>query len=121
VSHIQVQFDCPVGVIVDTDTGAIVSVHVWDDSIDTTKPRRAYYNEYLSVDHPDFERALALHIEQAEARGIDMSDERGPDGVSRRLGVSMFEELPLDDPRVKRAHEVITDDDPEWPGWEFGP
>jgi hypothetical protein len=50
-----------------------------------------------------------------------MSDERGPDGVSRRLGVSMFEELPLDDPRVKRAHEVITDDDPEWPGWEFGP
>lgn len=122
---VQVQFDCPIGVVVDTETGKIDSVHVWDQSVDFTAPTKAYRDEYLRDGDAEFERALALHIEcsnaQAKARGVGLGDDRSYSDIARRYGVSLFEELPLDDPNVAKAREVITADDEMWPGWEFGP
>lgn len=120
---IQVQFDCPIGVVVDTDTGKIDSVHVWDDSADFTAPTKAYRNEYLRADHPEFEHALKVEREDLRER-LGYSEERLDESqrLSVRTGVSLFEEMPLDHPAVMRVREVITAEPGQvWPGWEFGP
>jgi hypothetical protein len=120
---IQVQFDCPIGVVVDTDTGEIDSVHVWDDSVDFTAPTKAYRNEYLRADHPEFQRALEVQREDLRER-LGWSEERLDESerLSDRTGVSLFEEMPLDHPAVTRVRQVIAaNDGPMWPGWEFGP
>jgi hypothetical protein len=107
---IQVQFNCPVGVVVDTETGEVDSVHVWDEHIDKV-PSRAYWNEYIKAGHPEFEAQLTAQT----ANNADLADvyQRNP-----YLGVSVFEELPLDDPEVVKALAVI-DSGAEWPGWQF--
>lgn len=105
---VQIQFNCPVGVIVDTDAGTIESVHVWDESLDTTQPTGASRDEYVKVGHPDFERAIA-------------ADEPEMQQLSRRYGRALFEPMALDDPNVEQARAIIARGDQDWPAWEFGP
>lgn len=97
---IQVQFPCPVGLMIDTDTGAIEKVIVWDDHLDTTEPAKAYQDEYF----PATDAAKAA----ARSKG------------SYATGHSVFEELPLEHPEVAKALEVIRDNEQEWPAWQFG-
>lgn len=104
---IQVQFNCPVGVIVDTETGEVDSVHVWDEHIDTTQPTGASRDEYVKVGHPDFERAVA-------------GDEPDFQDFSRRYGKSLYEPLPLEHPEVVKAIAVAQSENVEWPAWGFG-
>lgn len=106
---VQVQFTCPVGVIVDTETGEIARVIVWDDSLDDSKPVAAFRDDYVYVGHPEYAGAVA-----------GMSDDlQKIYSEHPTMGVSLFNEMSLDDPQVKKAIEIAAGD-AEWPGWDFG-
>jgi hypothetical protein len=73
---IQVQFTCPVGVIVDTDTGKIDSVHVWNEDLDTTAPTGAYRSSgphSLPLDHPEVVKAREVIAGDEEWPGWQFS------------------------------------------------
>lgn len=108
--HVQLQFNVPVGVIVDTDTGEISKVVVWDQDLDTGAPIKAYRDEYITPEHPEFEARLAQ--ESSEVQAIR---KRYPS-----MGISVFHELPLDSAEVAKALGRVRDDEAEWPGWDFG-
>jgi|tagenome__1003787_1003787.scaffolds.fasta_scaffold9468652_1 hypothetical protein len=61
---VNVEYSCPVSVVVDTETGGVKSVHVWDGELDTTVPV-AFHDD--SADHapvesdsPEAVRALKI-------------------------------------------------------------
>lgn len=60
---VQIEFTVPVGVVVDTETGAVTSVHVWDTDLDTGAPVAAFDDgadhASLALDHPEAAKALA--------------------------------------------------------------
>lgn len=99
---VNVQFNCPVSAIVDTETGEIDSVHVWDEHLGDEP--QAIHMEGCG---PGLERMRKFH----ERTG------RMPMGSA----FYRFEPLPISDPHAFRALEVLATPDIEWPGWEFGP
>jgi hypothetical protein len=105
---IQVQFDCPIGVVVDTETGDVERVIVWDESLDTTgEPTGISRDEYVKQGHPDFERVIAGRTEEMQDFG-------------RSYGASLFEPMPSDHEEAVKALAIVRDSDIEWPAWEFG-
>jgi hypothetical protein len=67
---VNVEYSCPVSVVVDTETGEVKSVHVWDGELDTTVPPVAFHDD--SADHapvePDSPEAVrALEIVNGDA------------------------------------------------------
>lgn len=89
---VNVELTCPVSVIVDTDTGDVLSVHVWDEALG---------------DQP-----VAVHRDEYIPRS-------GPNGEFM-IGTSIFEPLPVTHPDTFKALEIVAADDIEWPAWEFG-
>ena len=106
---VQLQFNCPVGVIVDTETGEVDKVIVWDDHIDTANLVEAHRDEYVAQDHPDAQPVLAKMGEDIRDLYARYSN----------MGVSIFEPLAPDHPEVVKALAVARGNN-EWPAWDFG-
>lgn len=71
---VNVEYLCPVSVVVDTEKGTVSSVHVWDVALDTTVPPVAFHDDGnghapVDPDSPDAKRAVEIVNGDAEWPG----------------------------------------------------